>query len=550
MNYKTRFINKKFWYGAASFLIAAGRAVSLKFYGATTASFPGKLNAVIVLLRTLVYTAVFFAVLCGADRLLDNRKITSRLFVRDGEKKGTWWEGYAALAAGWLPLLLIKYPAALCWDSWSMIYEYRNKCYTEHQSVYYEVIMGRLIELGKRVGHTNWGLFAFSVLHYVILVAAFGYSLQILRKMNISRKCRWAVTLIYLLNPYIAGYVGVIIKDFPYAVFMLILFLCMVEIYLDSAAFSRNPLKLAVLFISVVNIYLIRKNGSYIVFGCAVLLAIRTLRKKLPKRPVVVMIAALAVSAAVFGMLGTHFHAVKGSVKEALSLPFQQTARYVKVYGDEVTEEEKAAIDAVLPYDELARKYKPRISDPIKNMYKEDGSKLPAYFKVWFRQFLKHPLCYVSATWEQNYYLFVPEVDNIVLYQDIDTGYELQNVVYMPERWNYSAIFGTRAGSETLKQWIIQELNLLHRIPGVRLLGNISFWFYLLLFVTVLSFVRRTDDLLLLALLYFSVLFVLLGPVIQGHPRYMFPVIYAMPVMLLFMIAGQVHGENKTPDRR
>ena len=36
-----------------------------------------------------------------------------------------------------------------------------------------------------------------------------------------------------------------------------------------------------------------------------------------------------------------------------LSIPFQQTARYVTKYSDEVTEEEKDAINNVLQYDNL-----------------------------------------------------------------------------------------------------------------------------------------------------------------------------------------------------
>lgn len=37
-----------------------------------------------------------------------------------------------------------------------------------------------------------------------------------------------------------------------------------------------------------------------------------------------------------------------------LSLPFQQTARFVSEYESEITDEERAVIDRVLIYDQLA----------------------------------------------------------------------------------------------------------------------------------------------------------------------------------------------------
>ena len=49
------------------------------------------------------------------------------------------------------------------------------------------------------------------------------------------------------------------------------------------------------------------------------------------------------------------------------SLPFQQTARYVKNTGDEISEEEREIIAKVLDYDSLAEIYEPMTADPVKN---------------------------------------------------------------------------------------------------------------------------------------------------------------------------------------
>ena len=74
-----------------------------------------------------------------------------------------------------------------------------------------------------------------------------------------------------------------------------------------------------------------------------------------------------------------------------LSIPFQQTARYVKTYNNEVTDKEKKAIDKILNYDTLASRYKVDISDPVKNEFNRYYKKeeLNEYFRVWFKQFTK-----------------------------------------------------------------------------------------------------------------------------------------------------------------
>lgn len=90
------------------------------------------------------------------------------------------------------------------------------------------------------------------------------------------------------------------------------------------------------------------------------------------------------------------------------SLPFQQTARYVRDYGTEVTEDEKQAIEKVLDYNSLAEIYSEVTADPVKTTYHAQNTKeLMDYFTVWFRQFLKHPVCYIESFWNQNYYIFL-----------------------------------------------------------------------------------------------------------------------------------------------
>ena len=72
--------------------------------------------------------------------------------------------------------------------------------------------------------------------------------------------------------------------------------------------------------------------------------------------------------------------------QEALGGLFQQTARVVTYYGDEITEEEKEAIDAILPYDSLSKRYDAILTDSVKKKFNQNATseQLNNYYKCWF----------------------------------------------------------------------------------------------------------------------------------------------------------------------
>ena len=77
---------------------------------------------------------------------------------------------------------------------------------------------------------------------------------------------------------------------------------------------------------------------------------------------------------AVEGIITQVYHVEKDSPKEMFSLPFQQTARYVKEYGDEIPGEEREVIAKVLDYDSLAEIYEPMTADPVKTTYRSGST--------------------------------------------------------------------------------------------------------------------------------------------------------------------------------
>lgn len=98
----------------------------------------------------------------------------------------------------------------------------------------------------------------------------------------------------------------------------------------------------------------------------------------------------------------------KGGMQESLSIPFQQTARYLKLHPDDISEAEKETIGKVLNVDNIADLYNPLLSDPVKSTFHGSKSDLLEYFKVWFQLFFRHPITYADAALHTCYGFFYP----------------------------------------------------------------------------------------------------------------------------------------------
>ena len=87
-----------------------------------------------------------------------------------------------------------------------------------------------------------------------------------------------------------------------------------------------------------------------------------------------------------------------GGKQEMMSMPFQQTARYVKYNPDDITPYEKETIDKILRFDDLGKRYDPIISDPVKG-YSQKWNKhdFIKYVGVWFNQGFRHPGTYIDG---------------------------------------------------------------------------------------------------------------------------------------------------------
>ena len=212
------------------------------------------------------------------------------------------------------------------------------------------------------------------------------------------------------------------------------------------------------------------------------------------------------------------------SIAEALSIPFQQTARYVVNYPDEVTAEEFNQIDAVLEYNEIKESYNPRLSDNVKSTYHGTNEDLANYFKgAWLSQFFKHPDVYFDATFNNIYGYFY------LLAKEEESG------IY--DATNNDAIiklFDESVRNKDFLESLNEYIEGFEDTPLINFFCNSGIQFWLAIYICLYLLSKKKFNLLFILLpSVVGILVCIAGPTFTWNGlRYALPVIYSTPIIL------------------
>lgn len=433
------------------------------------------------------------------------------------------------LLTAWSPYVAAQYPAAMGHDAYSQLNQALGYIkMVAHHPPFHTFWIGFCVKAGRKLGSMNAGIFLYVVTQIALIIAVLAFFMHWLKQCRVGRSMRLAVLLFLGFFPLFPMYATTVLKDVPYSFLFMLYLMLMLEILGCFKDGNRKIwMYLALSSMCGLLLMLLRKNGIYIVLPGSLFLL--TAGKRLwasNKRYLLPAVVILFLPIGIFkGYENRILPAMgigPGSVSEMFSIPFQQTARYARDYGAEVTEEEKEAINKVLDYEYLAKLYNPNLSDPIKDMYRGPSrEELITYFKIWFQQFLKHPDVYIQATMNNVYGLFYPGVDNTVIFFDLLEEYGYNNFE-QPER--------LQEYRRNMAEFTEHAL----KFPGMNVLNNMALWVW----VFILEFFfcwkeKRWDVVWCGSLMILSILICVASPVILGHPRYVFPVMLGAMVLLV-----------------
>lgn len=377
------------------------------------------------------------------------------------------------IGAAWLPWVAVFWPGSVDWDSWGQISQVLGvQEMTAHHTVLSTWLHGWLFRLGRALGSDNLGVFLYIVLQFLVCAWVFGQVTAFAARLGCSRGVQYAVTAFFALDPVWGAFIQTQVKDTLYTGLFVLFVLKTADLLLFPQEWQGNRPRLTAYAVLGVLCCLLRKNGIYAVVPMLLASAFTVSEKRL-RRPVLAVLLAVCIGSFGFDTFTEKVLDIPaGSVGEALSVPMQQTARYIRDYGNEVTDDERTAIEKVLDYDAIAQSYMPELSDGVKQYYKNPGKgDLARYMLVWAKMLLKHPVCYFEATHANSHgYYTITKCrainDYYTFISDICMEMSEMNVHYLDK-------------SGYLRYAFVQALSAFEKLPLVGLTTSIGFMAWL-----------------------------------------------------------------------
>ena len=561
------------------------------------------------LARWCLFAAVFGELLSVAFRMLDtmNNRIVRNTAACPRAVASAFPGSHPfafcalVLAVCWLPYFIVYFPGSLPYDAVRSLNQFVAGAPLEnHHPVLINMLYAILYRTGTAVGFVlgqdlasplspdNLGLFAIVSFQTVVCVFAFSGVVRFVDRSHAPATFAWVALGFFALFPAWGIFAQNAFKDTLFnGVFSLFVLVCgwVLLPAARPAVFARRDVRhgraagvqlsgktdvvtrqserslWALLFLVGILVCLTRNNGVYLVAPTLLLVCVFARGKQAVAVLAGVLVLYVGVISFLWPAIGVD---MKGNSKEMLSIPFQQTARYVATYPDDVTDEERAAIDAVLPYDQLAELYMPDLSDPVKESFKLNNSKIEGsteyaeehpdalrdYFAAWFSMGLRHPGCYIQATIANTYAYFYPgilvgnEIERPILNIGITTG-GINNGTYQPHF----------VQPESLRSGVADAIYATYDIPVIAWLWSPATYVWALLascayvihgYFALLhrqgeTAARRKKELFAAAILAVPLLMLLLttvaGP-LNGHLRYVLPLVAALPIVLASLAAS------------
>jgi hypothetical protein len=345
----------------------------------------------------------------------------------------------------------------------------------------------------------NWmaGVAIFCALQGIAHCVAFSAAIAWLKERNCPPALCFAIYLFLSVMPFISTWAMCMVKDSLFGVLFVPYIIMLIDAVRTRGRSIMSWRKIALFGFLAALLCLTKKQGIYVVVPTALIgawllrpskvrmdwniLSVATLGdckiapsqlrarirarrmqatstardSKLPcigflyQAVICVVVMCLVMPYIVFPLLNV----APGGKQEALGTLFQQTARYVYDYPNDVTPEERAAIEAVIDYDELATSYEWDFQDSVKYRYNLDATlgDLAQYALVYGEMGLRHPDSYFGAVaCLAGFYLAPTAFANIrMVTVDTKMGDDQRYMLWNPDELDW-----LRLGLDSVYYWL------------------------------------------------------------------------------------------------
>lgn len=388
-----------------------------------------------------------------------------------------------------------------------------------HHSVFHTVITGFIFNLF----HSDViGIFANCFLQMLFCSLVIAYTFVFMKKIKVPNALRVIILLIYAFLPPILTGSCTLIKDIPFSIFVLLLTCLLIEYFV----LKENSIKKLIMIIIVsLLVTLISNKGIYVILATTICYLLYFKREKLR---LIVFVLPIFLFLVYSRVVLPYYDITPGSPREMLSIPIQQIAKTVIDHDSSLKSSDKKTIDNIIEYDKLKDNYDPIFADPIKNNYfnKDYTEKeMNDFMHLWINLSYKYPSSYISAL--NNMYSGYFYFDKFS-----PMGYYTMFVRHINVDSFDKTLKHSHPGAVSFIKRSVNEMNT---VPVVGLLFSVAFYVWLLLLILCyVIFYNKIKNVIPIIPCFIVLLFCLVSPV-SGNFRYIYPLIYTIPVIVCYL---------------
>ena len=435
-----------------------------------------------------------------------------------------------------LPYLIAFYPCSMSWDGGAQICAfYGIETFSNHHPPLLGFVYGAVAFYAQEWGIPNLGMFLIPLGQTCLSAFAVASVCLLLKEMKVPYWIRWAGLAYYGLFTVWCIFDVTVIKDSIYWPLSLLYAVEMAWCIVRQEEFFAKKRHLLRMLLYGVLMSQARNNGIFILLFAVPFLFFMTPRKKKG-----VYLGSATAMFAIIYLLNNVLYPSLGVVslqekEDTYCILFQQTAKYGQDYPEDVTEEERTFLNQMFDYEELVQVYNPQLADWVKNCLKiceatsADGTNAEfaqirdEYFKVWFAQFLRHPLSYINTFLECSYGYYYPEAK----------PYKEGNGFYEMDRNMFTEGMHPARQIEALApfRFLLEQIGKFEYLPGIGLLYRCGFYTWCVVFAVGYLLTRKRYREAVTALpAIVNILVCLISPV-NTCIRYAMPAMCLVPVL-------------------
>ena len=467
-----------------------------------------------------------------------------RRFVDEGDWRLAAFVLSIVMALAWLPYLIMLYPGIVWWDTSNQMWQYLVMVddggfaqITDHHPIFDTMLFGGALQFGSQfLGGDRHGLFLLVLLQSYATALSFALCCLFLRRqLHVRYAVAVGVFAFFSLCPLFPIWTASLAKDTFFSWVFVLWVLGFSFLVMHKGRFSN--ISQVTLFVAVtLLVCLTKKTGMYIVLPALMLVAVMYRKNGVSHALVPFVLASVAMFVVVPSIIAS-FGMTSGGKQEMLAVPLSQTARVVADHGDDVTAEERASIDALLGYDNLAQRYDPLNADSVKG-WNELGSddEYLAWLGTYLAQGMRHPLTYADAllALESGWFSFAPGA--AFPFDSSHHKMEAEDVV--------SEGFFERSETGTaLAEGVSRLYDAMSAVPVIGLLTSRAFWTAFIPAMFLIAVLRARDKraaVLLFAPLALSFVLLVASPISSPDnieaSRYSLPFLYCGVLWLAFAL--------------